>query len=247
MNYPIRFMTKKHNTENGKSRNLQELSEKIGVVFRDPTLLRTALTHRSYINEHLGEDIEHNERLEFLGDAVLEFVVTDYLFQTYNKPEGELTSLRATAVCGKTLAEVSRTLGLGEYLLLSRGEEKENGRTRQYLLANVCEALIGALYLDQGIEVVRDFVNKHITVLFENIIENKLYVDPKSKFQEISQNKAGRTPYYKDLDAKGPDHEKIFTAGAFLGKELIAKGDGNSKQEAQRQAARNALKKKGWL
>jgi ribonuclease-3 len=229
---------------------MHELEKKIGVTFNNSDLLCQALTHRSYLNEHRGYALEHNERLEFLGDAVLELVVTEYLYKHYPaNPEGEMTNWRAALVNGEMLAKISRELGVEEYLLMSRGEAKDTGRARQYLLANAFEAIVGAMYLDQkekGYAVCYDFIEKNVIDKLSNIIEKKLYFDAKSRFQESAQEKVGTTPSYRVLEESGPDHDKKFVVGAYIGDELVAKGEGLSKQEAQRNAAEKALEIKEW-
>jgi ribonuclease III len=228
---------------------LSELEEKIGVKFNNPDLLQQAVTHRSYLNEHRDYKLEHNERLEFLGDAVLELVVTEYLYENYPNPEGELTNWRASLVNGEMLAKLSKNIGVEEFLLMSKGEAKDTGKARQYLLANAFESITGAIYIDQkekGYEVCKEFIMKNVVVELPNIIENKLYMDPKSRFQEVAQEKAGTTPSYRVLEESGPDHDRKFTVGIFLNDELVAKGDGSSKQEAQRNAAAKALEVKSW-
>lgn len=222
------------------------LAKKLGIKFNDPELLQQAVTHRSYLNEHRGYKLDHNERLEFLGDAVLELVVTEYLYANYPNPEGELTNWRAALVNGEMLAKISKKLGVEEFLLMSRGEAKDTGRARQYLLANAFEAITGAIYLDQGYEVAKDFILKNVVVHLPEIIEKKLYMDPKSRFQEEAQEKVGITPSYRVLEETGPDHDKKFIVGVFLDSEMVAKGDGPSKQEAQRKAAEKGLEVKGW-
>jgi ribonuclease-3 len=223
-----------------------DLSKKLGVKFNNPELLQQAVTHRSYLNEHRGYKLDHNERLEFLGDAVLELVVTEYLYNNYPNPEGELTNWRAALVNGEMLAKLSKIIGVEEYLLMSRGEAKDTGRARQYLMANAFEAITGAIYLDQGYDVAKDFIMKNVVVHLADIIENKLYMDPKSRFQEEAQDKVGVTPNYRVLEEAGPDHDKKFIVGVFLESEMVAKGEGPSKQEAQRSAAEKALEVKGW-
>ena len=227
---------------------IEELEKKIAIKFNNVDLLQQALTHRSYLNEHKEYKLDHNERLEFLGDAVLELVVTEYLYNNYpDHPEGEMTNWRAALVNGEMLATISREIGIEEYLLMSKGEAKDIGRARQYLLANAFEAIIGAVYLDQqeqGYFACRDFILKHLVVKLPNIIEKKLYLDAKSRFQEESQERAGVTPSYRVLEESGPDHDKKFIVGVYLGDNLIAKGAGLSKQEAQRSAAEKALEVK---
>jgi len=228
--------------------NILEFADQIGITFNDTNIIQQAVVHRSYLNEHPDFPLDHNERLEFLGDAVLELVVTDYLYHHYPNPEGELTNWRASLVNGDHLASVAAEIGIEPYLLLSRGEAKDAGsKARQYILANAIEAIIGAIYLDQGLDQCRIFINTYILNRLETIIENKLYIDAKSLFQEQSQEQLGITPSYKVLSATGPDHAKIFNIGVYLDKELIATGTGLSKQEAQTDAARSALIKKSWI
>jgi ribonuclease-3 len=226
---------------------IEDLTKIIGVDFRDIDLLQQALTHRSYLNEHRDYKLDHNERLEFLGDAVLELVVTEYLYKNYKNPEGELTSWRAALVNGENLAKISKEMGVEEFLLMSRGEAKDTGRARQYLLANAMEAIIGSVYLDQGYGKAEEFILKNIVSSLDEVLESKSYMDPKSYFQEKAQDVAKVTPMYKVLEEKGPDHDKHFVVGVFLDDQLIAKGEGNSKQEAQREAAKNGLEEKGWI
>lgn len=228
---------------------ISELEKKLGVKFNDPDLLQQAVTHRSYLNEHRDYKLDHNERLEFLGDAVLELVVTEYLYENYTNPEGELTNWRASLVNGEMLAKLSKKLGVEEYLLMSKGEAKDTGKARQYLLANAFEAIVGAIYLDQkkrGYEICEKFILKNVVSELPNIIENKLYMDPKSRFQEVAQEKVGVTPSYRVTSESGPDHDKKFIVGIYLNDELIARGEGSSKQEAQRNAAIKGLEVKGW-
>lgn len=228
-------------------RDLSDFENKIGIKFKNSNLLVQAFTHRSYINEHPEEGLEHNERLEFLGDAVLELVVSEFLFKKYPKrPEGELTSLRAAVVNTGSIAECGAGLGMDELLLLSRGEAKDRGRARQVILANAFEALVGAIYLDQGYGQARDFLTANLLAKIDAIVEKKLWRDAKSLFQEIAQEKVGLTPTYQSLKELGPDHARRFTVGVYLGKELVAQGEGFSKQEAETVAAEKALAKKGW-
>lgn len=229
-----------------KEFDIVESSRILGVSFKNTEYLQTAFTHRSYINEHRNYPLDHNERLEFLGDAVLELVVTEYLFHNYPNPEGELTSWRAALVNGEMLSRVGAEIGIEPFLLMSRGEAKDTGRSRQYLVANAMEAIIGALYLDQGYDAAREFILRVVVSHLPEVFEQKLYADPKSEFQEQSQTRLSMTPSYRVLSESGPDHDKCFTAGAYIGDDLIAEGTGSSKQEAQREAAKNALKKKGW-
>lgn len=229
-----------------KEFDIVESSRILGVSFKNTEYLQTAFTHRSYINEHRNYPLDHNERLEFLGDAVLELVVTEYLFHNYPNPEGELTSWRAALVNGEMLSRVGAEIGIEPFLLMSRGEAKDTGRSRQYLVANAMEAIIGALYLDQGYDAAREFILRVVVSHLPEVFEQKLYADPKSEFQEQSQTRLSMTPSYRVLSESGPDHDKCFTAGAYIGDDLVAEGTGSSKQEAQREAAKNALKKKGW-
>lgn len=221
--------------------------KKIGYSFKDKRLIETAFTHRSYLNENRAPGKEHNERLEFLGDAVLELVVTDFLYAKYpDKPEGELTAYRAALVNTVSISDAGTLLGMNDFLLLSRGESKDTGRARAIILANAFEALIGALYLDAGYEVARDFIAKQLFHKTEEVVTKKLWQDSKSRFQELSQERHGITPTYQLLDQSGPDHDKRFVVGAFIGNEKIALGEGRSKQEAEQDAAQKALTAKGW-
>lgn len=223
------------------------LEKKLDLKFKNKDLLIQAFCHRSYLNENPDFYLEHNERLEFLGDAVLELVVTEELYQKYpKKSEGELTNWRAALVNARQLSEVARDLDFNDFLLLSRGEAKELGKARQYILANTFEALIGAIYLDQGYSVCQNFIKKYLTIKLPEIIEKGLFKDAKSRFQEEAQERVGITPTYQVLEEWGPDHAKHFIVGVFLGKELVAKGEGSSKQEAELEAAQNALEIKSW-
>ncbi len=226
--------------------DLKTLEKKINIKFNNQDLLQQSLVHRSYLNENPKFDLEDNERLEFLGDAVLELSVTDYLYRNYPNPEGDLTNWRAALVNAKMLAKIAHQIGLNKYLLLSRGEANDTGRARQYILANAMEAVIGAIYLDQGYEISSQFIENEILKELSDIIKEKLYQDPKSSFQEESQERVSLTPTYRVLEESGPDHAKDFIIGVYLGKEEIAQGKGASKQEAQEHAAEEALKKKGW-
>ncbi|HBB36927.1 MAG: RNAse III, ribonuclease III [Candidatus Moranbacteria bacterium GW2011_GWC1_45_18] len=227
-------------------KNIEELEKKIKIKLKNIDLLRTAVTHRSYINEHRSYKLDHNERLEFLGDAVLELVVTDYLYLNFPNPEGELTNWRAALVNKDMLSKVSRELGVEGYLQMSRGEAKDTGRAREYLLANAFEAIIGAIYLDRGYDAAKKFISENILSRLEEVIKRKLYIDPKSNFQEESQARAGITPNYRVISESGPDHDKKFIVGVYLEDEEVARGEGNSKQQAQREAARAGLEAKGW-
>lgn len=223
------------------------LEERLGHTFRDRTLLLQALTHRSYLNEHTDYTLAHNERLEFLGDAVLELIVTEHLYKNFANPEGDLTNWRAALVNAKTLAGIARDLQFEEYLLLSKGEARDKDtKARMYILANAIEAIIGAIYLDGGTPAAEKFIFRHILSHLKKILELELYVDAKSKFQETAQEIMGITPNYKVLEEKGPDHAKEFTIGVYLDRELVAVGRGSSKQEAQVAAAEAGLDAKGW-
>jgi ribonuclease III len=224
-----------------------KFEETAGLAFKNKGLLKQAFTHRSYINENRASGFEHNERLEFLGDAVLELVITDYLYNRFNNMnEGELTSLRSALVNADTCSIVAQKLGANDFLLLSKGESKDTGRARQYILANTLEAIIGAIYMDQGYDAAKDFILTHITPLTEDIIEKGTWIDAKSLFQEKAQEHEGITPLYKTIREAGPDHDKRFTVGVFLGNEVVGEGEGKSKQDAEQEAARTALHKKDW-
>lgn len=227
---------------------LEDLEKKLGAKFNNIELLQQAVTHRSYLNEHRSYKLPHNERLEFLGDAVLELVVTEYLYKNYPNPEGEMTNWRAALVNGEMLAKISKKLGVEEHLLMSRGEAKDKGRARQYLLANAFEAIVGAIYLDQkeGYIKCQKFITKNVISYLPEIIEKKLYMDPKSRFQEEAQERKGITPAYRVISESGPDHDKKFIVGIYLEEKKIAEGEGKSKQEAQRKAAEKALEKERW-
>ncbi len=228
--------------------NLSQFESKIGVQFKNQDLLLQALTHRSYLNENPSFRVGQNERLEFLGDAVLELVVTEKLYAEFpEKPEGDLTSFRAALVNSKMLADVAADIGLNEFMLLSRGEAKDTGRARQYILANAFEALVGAMYLDQGYDAVRDFIHRAVLSRLPDVLDKKLYKDPKSLFQEEAQERVGITPTYEVRREWGPDHDKHFVVGVFLDSELVADGQGASKQQAQEEAARAGLHAKGWV
>lgn len=223
-------------------KDFSALEKELGIDFQNKNLLAQAFCHRSFLNENPSSKMENNERLEFLGDAVLELVITEFLYGNYpEKPEGELTNWRAALVNAKMLSEKARELGFNDFLLLSRGEEKETGKARQYILANAIEAFIGALYLDQGYQVCKEFIEKNLSVELPGIIESGSFKDAKSLFQEEAQEESGITPSYKILEEKGPDHEKHFTVGVYLGEKLIARGEGSSKQEAELEAAKKAL------
>jgi ribonuclease III len=227
--------------------DFSKFEEKAGLHFEDKSLLRQAFTHRSFINENKSSGLEHNERLEFLGDAVLELVVTDYLYNRFKEmDEGELTSLRSVLVSAPTCAQVATNIGSNDFLLLSKGESKDIGRARQYILANTLEAIIGAIYLDRGYEVAKEFILVHLTPLTDEVISKGAWIDPKSLFQERAQEHLGFTPIYKTIKETGPDHDKHFTIGVYVGRELLGQGEGKSKQDAEQAAAKNALEAKGW-
>ncbi len=233
-------------TNNGEL-NVSALEKILGVEFKNKEFLLSAMTHRSYLNEHKEANQDHNERLEFLGDAVLELVITDFLFTKYpDKPEGELTAVRAALVNTNSLAEASTKLGLNDFLLLSKGEAKDTGRARVYILANSFESVIGAMYMDQGYEVARDFIGRQLFAQTDKIVEKRLWQDAKSRFQEMAQEHAGVTPNYETLSQVGPDHDRIFTVGVFLGDKKIAEGNGRAKQEAEQAAAEKAIEIKNW-
>ena len=224
-----------------------DFESSIGVTFDDASLLRTALTHRSYINEHRDANLEHNERLEFLGDAVLELAVTDYQFRKYpEKTEGELTAVRAALVNTISLATAAQEININEHLLLSKGEARDTGRARQYILANAFEAVIGAIYIDQGYDAAAGFITRTLVGRTEEIVEGRLWQDAKSRFQEKAQEQENTTPEYRVIRESGPDHDKEFVIGVFLGREEVARGGGKSKQEAEQAAAEAGIEKKGW-
>ena len=230
-------------------KRFEEFAQKLGVTFHDISLLRTACTHRSYLNENRIAGMEHNERLEFLGDAVLELVVTSYLFRKYpKKAEGELTAFRSAIVNTVSLTKAAEHTELNNYMLFSKGEAKDIGRARAIILANAVEAMIGGIYMDQGYNAAANFISAHILEIIDidEIVKKKLWLDAKSRFQEKAQEKVGKTPVYKTLKEVGPDHDKQFTLGVFLGDILIASGSGPSKQEAEQKAAEKALEEKGW-
>jgi ribonuclease-3 len=228
--------------------NFSQFEKEIGITFADKKLLEQAFIHRSYINENTGSKLSHNERLEFLGDAVLELIVTDHLYSKYpDRDEGSLTAYRSALVNAVIIGEVAGELGMNDYLLLSKGETKDAGRARSYILANTYESFVGALYLDQGYNRARDFIAKTLFGKVDEIVKHKLWRDAKSLVQEKSQENLSVTPEYQVLAEAGPDHEKHFTVGIFFGKDKIAEGKGHSKQEAEQVAARGALEVKNWL
>lgn len=228
-------------------KDFSPLEKKLGLKFKNKDLLIQAFCHRSYLNEKPDFYLTNNERLEFLGDAVLELVVTEDIYQNYpEKPEGELTNWRAALVNSKFLGKLARDLDFNDFLLLSKGEAKELGKARLYILANTFEALIGAVYLDRGYKICQEFIKKHLMPKLPDILEKGAFRDAKSRFQEESQERKGITPLYKVLEEWGPDHAKHFIIGVFLNEELVAKGEGSSKQEAEEEAAKNALEVKNW-
>lgn len=229
-----------------KPADFSELEKKLGIKFKNIDLLRQAMVHRSYLNENPNFTLDHNERLEFLGDAVMELVVTEYLYRTYDNPEGDLTNWRSSLVNSRMIAQISRRLDFEKYLFLSRGEAKDTGRAREYILGNAFEATIGAIYLDQGFEAARDFINRELIKELPAILESKAYLDPKSKLQERAQEEIHVTPQYKMLESFGPDHDKRFKVGVYFDEDLIGVGEGTSKQAAQLAAALDALKKRNW-
>jgi len=223
--------------------DLAQLEAVLGASFDNRDILQQALVHRSYLNENPSFHLDHNERLEFLGDAVIELVVTEFLYKKYPNPEGELTNWRAALVNAKILALLAKEIGLEEHLMLSRGEAKDVGRARQYILANAFEAVVGALYLDQGYRASQEFIERVVVKELPRILKEQSYKDPKSRFQEEAQEKAGITPNYRVLAESGPDHDKRFRVGVYVGNALMAEGEGPSKQEAEEHAAENALAK----
>lgn len=220
---------------------IEALAKKLQIRFKEPALLKQALVHRSYLNEHRSFELPHNERLEFLGDAVLELIVTDHLYRKYKEPEGVLTSWRSALVRGERLAKVASEFGVGDAILMSRGEEKSGGRGRNVLLANAFEAIIGAVYLDSGYDAANDLVHRVLIPVLPEIIANNLDQDAKSRLQEISQQKFGITPNYEVVEESGPDHDKHFTIGVYLEKNKVGQGEGASKQQGEQAAAEDAL------
>jgi ribonuclease-3 len=228
--------------------DFSSLEKKLETTFKNKDLLTQAFIHRSYINENLGSKLAHNERLEFLGDAVLELVVTDHLFRTYSQaPEGELTAYRSALVNTQVIGTVALELGLNEYLLLSKGESRDMGKARSHILANTFEACLGAIYLDQGYDAARVFVEKFLFPKLHEIVTKKLWRDSKSLAQEKAQEYERVTPMYKVLNETGPDHDKRFVVGIYFGTTLVAQGKGKSKQEAEQKAAQEALVVRGWI
>ncbi|MBU1046456.1 ribonuclease III [Patescibacteria group bacterium] len=225
----------------------EKFAEKINIKFNNIKLLQTAFTHRSYLNEHKGKDLEHNERFEFLGDAVLELVTTYHLFEKFpDEKEGVLTSYRSAIVNTTSLLRVAEELGVNDYLLLSKGEAKDTGRARNFIVANVIEAIIGAIYIDQGYDSAAKFIDTYFLSITDDVVENSLWQDAKSHFQEKAQEFEKATPSYETIEEVGPDHDKKFKVGVFIRNKLIAEGSGVSKQEAEQIAAKNALEAKQW-
>jgi len=226
--------------------DLSKLEKILKIKFKNKELLQQAVVHRSYLNENASFPLPHNERLEFLGDAVLELVTTEYLYINYPNPEGELTNFRAALVNSDMLSKIAKEFELEKFLMMSKGEAKDTGRARQYILANAVEAVLGAVYLDRGYKIAKKIIEKSIIKELPNILTQKLYQDPKSQFQEEAQERVGVTPSYEVIKEWGPDHDKHFMVGVFIEKDMIAKGEGKSKQDAQRNAAEEGLKAKGW-
>lgn len=227
---------------------LEQFENNCGIVFNDKKIIQAAFTHRSYLNEQKGSKGEHNERLEFLGDAVLELAVTKFLYAAYpTEQEGVLTSYRAALVNTESLSDTAKLLEMDSYLLMSKGERMDTVKGRMHILANTFEAFVGATYLDQGFEVAEQFIAKNLFIKMDDIIAQKLFKDAKSFFQEQAQEQEKVTPHYELIAHEGPDHDKEFVMGLYLGEDLIAEGRGASKQRAETNAARAGLEKKGWL
>ena len=230
-----------------KTIDFSEFEKKAGVTFKDTELLRQAFTHRSYLNENPHKKLEHNERLEFLGDAVLELAITEYLYARFpNKTEGDLTAYRAALVNTQMLSQAASEAEMNDFLLLSKGEARDTGKARQYILANTFEAVLGALYLDRGYEPTKQFIERNLFFRLDTILKEGSWQDAKSRFQEKAQEVVGITPSYRLIRETGPDHDKRFTVGVYLGKDSIAEGEGRSKQDAEQSAARAAALVKGW-
>lgn len=221
----------------------QQAEEMLGIQIQNLDFYISACTHRSYLNEHRSFPLPHNERLEFLGDAVLELAATEHLYKTYPYSEGELTNFRSALVNYKMLSEIASRMGLEKHLLMSRGEAKDTGRARQVILANAIEAVIGAIYLDVGLVPAADFIAREVLIELPRIIQSGQYVDPKSKLQEIVQERKGVTPNYGVISETGPDHNKIFVVAVYVQQAETGRGSGPSKQEAEIAAAEDALKK----
>jgi ribonuclease-3 len=229
-------------------KNFEDLQKEIQIYFKDKNLLISAFCHRSFLNEFKNFNLPHNERLEFLGDSILNMIVAEHLYKNFpDVSEGELSNLRACLINRQILAEVAKKLNFEKYLLLSKGEQKSVGRGRETILANTFEAFLGALYLDQGYKICQDFLEKHLLIYIPKILKENLIKSAKTIFQEKAQEIVGITPTYKVLKEWGPDHDKRFLVGVFLGDELVAEGEGSSKQEAGEEAAKKALKVKKWI
>lgn len=227
-----------------QNKDLKQLFSELKLSVNNQSIFEIAFTHRSYLNETNNSALEHNERIEYLGDAVLELIISEYLFKKYpEKKEGELTSYRSATVKKPTLAQVARTLKLGEYLKMSNGEEVTGGRDKDYLLANSLEAFIGAIYLDSGYEKTKVFVLSKMEAVLSEIVEKRLDIDNKSKFQELSQSKFKITPSYRLISDSGPDHEKTFTMAVYVGAKKFGEGQGNTKQKAEEEAAKEGIKR----
>ena len=225
-----------------------KIEEKIGVKFNDQNMLIQAFTHRSFLNENKDKELKHNERLEFLGDAVLELVTTDYLFRTFpDRHEGDLTSFRAALVNTQSISDAATNLGFNDYLRLSKGESKDVGRARSYILANTFESVIGAIYIDQGYDAAAKFIAETLLPSIDQIIKEGTWIDAKSKLQEVVQEKHSLTPSYETIKEEGPDHDKNFTVAVYFGDKEIDTGSGKSKQEAEQDVARKILKREGIL
>lgn len=219
-----------------------EIEEKIGVSFKNKDLLAQAFTHRSYLNENRGKGLVNNERLEFLGDAVLELIISSHLYRVYpEKSEGELTGIRAALVRTESLAEETRKLGIGQYLRMSKGEADSGGQDKEYLLANLYEATLGAIYLEAGYAKCLTFVKNTLFKKIHKVIDEKLFIDPKTKVQELLQSRHKVTPTYEIIKEEGPDHDKSFTVAIKMNRKKIAQGEGHSKQKAEEDAAKNAI------
>lgn len=229
-------------------KDFSEFELKHGLNFQNKNLLKQAFIHRSFINENPGLGVSHNERLEFLGDAVLELVTTEELYKRYpDKPEGDLTAIRAALVNTISISEIATELGMNDFLLLSKGESRDKGKAREYILANTFESMIGAIYIDSGYAPAQKFIADSMFKKIDKIVTQKLWRDPKSLVQEKAQEILGVTPRYEVTDESGPDHDKNFTIGIYFGDKLISKGVGKSKQEGEQDAAKMALTLKNWL
>ncbi len=221
---------------------IQKILDILNIKYKDISFYVEAFTHRSYLNDNKGEKLSHNERLEFLGDAVLELIISEFLYSKFtNRPEGELTSFRAALVKTESLAHTAKVLGFGEYLFLSRGEDSTGGREKDYLLANSFESLLGAIYLDLGYEISKKFVHSHLIPKLDNIVTNRLDIDSKTRFQELAQEKLKETPIYRVISEIGPDHDKNFIMAVLVNNKEYGRGEGSSKQRAEEDAAKNAL------